>query len=479
MDTEASRSEPGIPAPEELEARSDEEIDSILGNAARSMQAAAVAGLERLATGDNPRVARAAARALSEVRDESAADALVRIQDLADSKAVRKEAGRSLHRLRSAGVHPAAGPEPATKRVPVIPVPAGKVERAFAGYYDWVGTRVLATHVWAPARGRAFIVWVLGEDFGIDDCRVFHGSKRELEEFMRDAVEEMRLVEIDTEHARFLLKEAAEARRAAAGEMPREYLLYSEAVKRMPPAPTRPIIYEKMDADEIRGDATALRDSSRLLSLLFACPWGLDDEETKPYREKAIAVAKSVIYTSKTVRNERLRAIVDEAIAALFTQEVAQKYRRRLEETAYLLLLDGREKPARSAFAAALAIADGKPLREIPFVEVLVERSIGVVREGTPEARRLRRLRAEIERHRMVRPLFGTATAEGIVDQALREDEEDEGWEQGWDEDWDEDWQEEWDEDWEEEEQTDTAEEEDDEEDQPLIIDPRDPRRLR
>ncbi len=478
MDADTSMRESGIPAPEELEARSDEEIESILGNAARSMRAAAVPGLERLATGENPRIARAAARALSEVRDESAADALVRIQDLASSKAVRKEAGRSLHRLRSAGVHPAAGPEPAPERVPVIPVPAGRIESAFAGYYDWMGTRVLVTHVWAPARGRAFIVWILGEDIGIDECHVFHGGKRELEELMRDAVKEMRLVEIDTEHARFLLKEAAEARREAGKEMPQGYFLYSEAVKRMPPAPTRPIIYEKMDADEIRGDASALRDSSRLLSLLFACPWGLDEEETKPYREKVLAAAKSVIYTSKTVRSERLRAIVEEAIAALFTPEVAEKYRRRLEETAYLLLLEGREKPARSALAAALAIADGKPPREIPFVEALVEGSVGVVREGTPEARRLRRLRAEIERRRMVRPLFGTATAEGIVDQALREDEEDEGWEQGWDEDWDEDWQEEWDEDWKEEEQTDTGEEED-EEDRPLIIDPRDPRQLR
>lgn len=403
-------------------------------------------GLERLATCGDVRVACAAARALGEVRDESAARVLAEIRDSAEDKAVRKEAGRSLHRLRSAGVHAADELAPGLGRVPVIAAPSGKVESAFAGYYDWMGTRLLATQVWAPGEGRALIAWVVKEDEGIDDCRVFRGSKRRLQEVASDLVSEAKLVEIDTGHARFLLKEAAETRRRAGEEMPQGYSLYSDAVKSLPPPPTRPIIYEKMDADDVRADVTALRDSGRLLGLRSACSWAFDEDKVKPYWARALAIAESVIYTSKAVQSERLRAVVEDAIQTLLTPSVARKYQRRLEETAYLLLLKGREKPARSAFAAAIAIADGKPPRDIPFVEALVARSIGVVRDGTPEARRLRGREAEgehgeRERRLIVTPAFGGATAAGAAGGALGEDEEDDwgrGWSRARDEDWDE-----------------------------------------
>lgn len=480
VDTHTSSGEFGIPAPEELAARSDEDMESILAKAARDMQAAAVPCLERLAAGGDHRIALAAARALGEVRDGAAAEALVRIRDVADSKGVRKEAGRSLQRLKSAGVHPAFGPGAAARHAPLVSVPAGKVEGAFAGYYDRMGTRLLATQVWAPARGRAFIMWILSENVGIDDCRVYQGSKRALREWTLNSMNELRLVEIDAEHARFLLKEAADARREAGKEMPQGYAVYGEAVKNMPPAPTRPIIYEKLNADEIRSDASALRDSRRLLSLQFACPWDLGEEAIKPFREKVLTAATSVIYTSSAVRSERVRGIVEEAMTAVFTPEVAERYRRRLEETAYLLLLGSRDKPARSALAAALAIADGKPLRDIPFVQALVEKSIGVARRGSREAERLRRLKAERERLRLVRPLFEPAAAEGIIDGALLEGEED-GWEHGLDQEWEGDSYEGQEGDW-QEEGAGTGQGRDDRGDdgRPLIIiDPRDPRQVR
>lgn len=455
MDAHTPKGEPSTPAPKELAipalnelaGYSAEEVGLILVKAARSAQAAAVPGLEQLATGDDLRLARAAVQALGEVRDESAVRVLTEIRESAQDKAVRKEAGRSLHRLRSAGVYVAEELTPVRERVPAIAAPPGRVEGAFAGYYDWTGTRLLATHVWAPGEGRAFIAWLLKEDEGIDDCRVFRGSKRKLHEVASDLVGETKLTEIDTEHARFLMKEAGEIGRRVGREMPHGYSLYSAAVKNLPPPPARPIIYEKMDADDVRRDVAALRDSGRLLSLRSACSWAFAEEKAKPYWARALAIADSVIYTSEAVQSERLRAVVEDAMQALFTPDVAQKYQRRLEETAYLLLLKGREKPARSAFAAAIAIADGKPPRDIPFVEALVATSIGVVLDGAPEARRLRGAQAEAERDEggrrlIVTPAFGGATTAGAAGETLDVGREDD-WRASWrgrdrDEDWDE-----------------------------------------
>ncbi|MCR4403077.1 MAG: hypothetical protein NUW12_09930 [Firmicutes bacterium] len=481
MDTHASPGKFVMPTSEELAARSDEDIESTLARAAREMKAAAVPGLERLAAAGDPRVILAAVRALGEVRDACAAEALARIKDGAGDKSVRKEAGRSLQRLKSAGINPAPVPQGAARHAPAISMPAGKVESAFAGYYDREGTRLLATQVWSPARGRTLIVWALNEESGVEDCRVFHGSKRALREWARDHMKDMRLVEIDVEHARFLMKEAADAGRRAGKEMPRGYAVYSEAVRNMPAPPTRPIVYERLEVDGIRNDASALRASRRLLGLSFACPWDLG-EAARPFRERIIGIAKSVIYTSPAVRSERVRATVDEAAAAMFTPEVAERYRRRLEETAYLLLLEGRVRPARSALAAALAIADGKPLSEMPFVQALVEKSIGVARRGAREEARLRRLRAERERHRLVRPAFEPESAEDD-DEALFGGEEG-AWEIGPGPEWEGSSREEDDDHWRDDTAAESGELGDRGDGQSdggrsIIIDPRNPRPLR
>lgn len=452
--TDEQTNEAGIPGIQELSTRADEEIDRILNDAARDVQSLAIPELERLAAGEELRVARAAARALGLVRDVAAADALVRIRASSEDRDVRKEAGRSLHKLRSVGVQPTAKAAADEERFVALK-PAKRIERALATRYDARGSRFLATAV-RPPGGRLFsLAWMLDENVGIKEVNAAPMSKREFGEWVELVREHDEVLDVDTEHARFLVNEAVQTTRKAGGGLPDDYLIYRDAVRGMPEAPRRPIIYEKMSPDEIVQDADALSTSGRLLDLR-ECRWRLEPERMIPYHERVLAALDSVIVTSEIVREERLAKVVDEVIAAEFTPEVAEKYRRRLEETAYLLLLKGQEKQARSAFAAALALAARKAPRAIPFVVELVERSLGLVAEGTPEARELARREAERERTSLVKPVFRSRTIEGMYDE-LRDDYAREGLY-----DYDED-----------------EEEEGEEEDRPLVIDPRDPRQMR
>lgn len=444
----------GIAAIQELPTRSEEEIDRILNDAAHGMRSAAVPELERLAAGDEVRVARAAARALGLVRDVSAADALVRIQASSQDKGVRKEAGRSLHKLRSVGVQPTVRVAAGEERL-VAPTPVERIERALVTRYDAWGQRFLATAVRPPGWHRFNLGWMLSESVGVKDVSATPMSKREFTGWVKFVRERDEVLDIETEHARFLINEAVEATHKAGGSLPDYYLVYQDAVTGMPEAPERPIIYEKLNPDEIAQDTKALSASGHLLDLR-ECRWRLTPETMTPYHERVLTAVESVIVTSEIVREERLAKVINEVIATEFTPEVAERYRRRLEETAYLLLLKGQEEQARSAFATALALAAGKSPQAIPFVVELVERSLGLVPPGTPEAQELARRKAERERASLVKPIFRSRTIEGMYDE-IRDDY---AREQLYDNDEDEG-------------------EDGEEEDRPQVIDPRDPRQMR
>jgi hypothetical protein len=143
----------------------------------------------------------------------------------------------------------------------------------------------------------------------------------------------------------------------------------------------------------------------------------IDGEKVEEYAERVVEVLSGVIVTSEIVREKRLQKIVDDYIAAEFSGEIRNAYRRRLEETAYLFVLDNKMDYARSAFSAALLMESGSDLSTIPFIRGLVGRSIAVIRADSREGRELERRMAEKERSQLVKPI----TQDRSRDEILRE----------------------------------------------------------
>jgi len=381
----------------------NKELGEVLDNVTTNHGCEAVQDLEKLASSDDYREAQAACRALGAIRDVAAANALLRIRESVTNKNVRKEAGHALHRLRSQGIDPEERPEPVSE-MPGF-TPAGKIENAYATYYDPMGIRLLIMGIRPPGRPLFRVIWAVSQEQGIQDSYVSRISKRGFEEWINEfRLERKGIFEIDPVYCRYIANEAYETTTHAGVSLPDGIGVYLETVKNMPDLPQRPIIYEVLDEAKVKSDSTVLMMSADLLDLA-ECQWRLDDEKTREYSERAMEVMNSVIVTSDIVREERLRKIIDDFISYEFSKDMMDAYRRRLEETAYLFVLDNKMDYARSAFRVALLMESDSDLGTIPFIRDLVGRSIGVVRADSQEGRELAKRMAEKERTQLVRPI--------------------------------------------------------------------------
>ena len=388
---------------EGLSGLSDKELGEVLHNVIADYGPKAVPDLEDLASGGDYRAAKAACYALGAVHDVSAANALLRIGESAKDKRVRKEAGHALHRLRSAGIEPEERPEPTGEMRGFAPT--GKIENAYATYYDPVGMRLLIMAMRPSGRTLFRVIWAISQEKGVYDSFVSRSSKRGFEEWITEFSSERKgIFQIDPVHCRYIANEAYEKMSHAGASLPDGIGVYLETVKNMPDLPQRPIIYELLDEGEVQSDSAALLISEGLLDL-GECKWRLDEEKVRDYSERLIEVMKSVIVTSDIVREERLKRIVDDFISAEFSRDLIEAYRRRLEETAYLFVLDNKMDYARSAFRVALSMKSGNNLSDIPFIRGLVRRNMGIVPADSLEAREMERRKAEEERIQLVKPI--------------------------------------------------------------------------
>ncbi len=106
--------------------------------------------------------------------------------------------------------------------------------------------------------------------------------------------------------------------------------------------------------------------------------WFLRPEEIRKWVRELIQPGARTLLMAEDEEQRRER-IVREIINELLTPKVRHGLRRRLEETAYILLKTGRREDARRAVAAAVTIEEPRPLQPPhPFLRALVERSLRI-----------------------------------------------------------------------------------------------------
>lgn len=403
---------------QDLSGLSGKELGEVLDRAIATYGCEAVPDLEKLAISSDSHAASTACCALGTIHDVSAANALLRIRESTEDKNVRKEAGYALHKLRSVGI------EPEERRETVGEMPglarAGKIENAYASYYDPLGIRLLIMGIRPPGRPLFRVIWAISQENGIYDSYVTRLSKRGFEEWIDEfRLEREGILQIDPAHCRYLTDEAYEKASQSGASLQDGIGIYLETVKNMPGPPERPIIYELLDEAKAKSDSTAVLTSESLLDLV-ECAWRIEGEKVEEYTERALEVINSIIVTSDIVREERLQKIVDDYVSAEFSGDIIHAYRRRLEETAYLFVLDSRMDYARSAFSVALLMESGGDLRSIPFIRGLVERSLGIIRADSREGKELERRMAEKERSQFVKPITQDRSRDEILKGILR-----------------------------------------------------------
>jgi hypothetical protein len=350
------------------------ELDGALRWLAREHGAAALPIL-RHCLADRPERAIAAAHALGSLPLPAAAAALEAAEAQAPTKAVRTAARRALYRLRQAGVDRPAGAAPA----PAAPRLA--LSEAWASAVDGTGGRGIWLTVAGPYGERTLLAGVVSDEAGLLDFSAGALPKKRIEEQLRAVQAESPLpwVAVPADWAWATLAAAVGRTRAAGGAVPPALAVWIERLG-TPPAPSAPV-YARLPAGAAE-DPGLLERSAGLLALPELTGWFLDPGEVQSEALEWLQARESRLVVSEQIKVERLAALVDRIIETRFDGPARPRWRGRLEDQAYVFLALGRTPEALSAVAVARALADpAAPLRRVPFLRALVERSLEIAGE--------------------------------------------------------------------------------------------------
>lgn len=309
------------------------------------------------------------------------ADAVPLLQALdqpSNPKVVAKSARRALHRLRSHGI---AIPE-------VIPPPSGmgliggrRILRSLLSPVDGSGTQFLSVLFSAPMTGTESVD-LLGSDLeGIFDLHMIRLPKKGYDEAIAQMQDRFRMIDTPADYVLFRAREYEEINRRENHPLPSDYHIYRELFHMPGREYERPIIYEEIG--EV--DPSLANSAEELFEVNDFATWFLKDE-IEPFVSQIIEAEESPIVLSDTVKQERIERILRNAAETIFTPEARARYKRRLEENAYVLLHTDQAGPprpvgdlAKVALACAFDLSpDGPPSPQVTFVQEIIKYSVSV-----------------------------------------------------------------------------------------------------
>jgi len=327
----------------------------------------------------SPFVGRAAAadiaivRRLGALTSAASVELLQRLEQESDDKELRKEVKRALYRLQQRGV---SVPEP--PRQPATPVLASPIE-GYLSPVDGRGDQLIWLAKPRPD-GLLHLFAVINDPAGMREVEINVTTRKALKHATDElaAKHEIRLVGADWRYCDFLLCRAVEWSRSRDTPMSGDYpALRAQVTKEAVPRNLPPLVYSRIDPDEIRADESLRLRSVEVLEEPELRTWFLGPETVQPYLDELASAQESPLVLNQMQQSERLRVIIERAVTELFGDLHRESFVRRLHEMAYFFSATGRPERARQALAVALALADSKAGgRDIPFCEQLVRVSL-------------------------------------------------------------------------------------------------------
>jgi hypothetical protein len=361
----------------ELGAMPEHSSRSALERIATELGQRSVPLLEALALGARESLAKSAVRSLSKIREQTAALALQRVSMESSSNAVKKAARREIHTLASLGVHPpkAAAQVPKKSKKKIAPV------EVLGSPIDGLGDRAFWL-AFGEGADIDLLGLVLNEEKGIVDAFSTDMSRSR---FNREADRvrqhgKLPWVDIPVDYCRHLIEEAHNKNRSTGHLLPLEYITWRDRIGRPERVYERPLVYEVINVAEIRWDPRYLDSSDELLDQELFQSWLLPQDELAPFLREREVIHQSGLVLAGMNQEAREGMVVDRAIQTLFDAKRRSLFKRRLEETAYLLWKLERPVTAKAALAAALAMEPPEsPLIRHPFIRRLMEWNLDVM----------------------------------------------------------------------------------------------------
>ena len=293
-------------------------------------------------------------------------------------KAIVKSARRALHRLRSQGIEiPEVVPPPAEMGL----VGGRRILRSLLSSVDGSGTQYLSILISAPMTGLEGIDLVGSDLQGILDMAAVRIVKREYDEHVTEMREEASVTDAPADYVLFRVRECEEINRRENRPLPSDYHIYRELFHTPGREYDRPIVYEEMN----EADRSLANRAKELFETKDFRTWFIKDE-IEPFVSQIIEAEESPIVLSDAAKQERIERIIRTAAETIFTPEVRARYKRRLEENAYVLLHTEQAGLPRSigdlakvALACAAELSpDGPPSPQVTFVQEIIKYSVAL-----------------------------------------------------------------------------------------------------
>jgi len=315
---------------------------------------------------------------LAGVPSAATATILMQMKASCRSKAVLKAIKKSLYRLKQRGISIEDTGEKERTAPAIRPLPASP-PKGFVSGIDYVGNRLIVLGIPRVPRGLHTLQALASDIEGLLDFQRDEMTRKAFDGFLENLRERTRLpiVEVPPAYGRFLLEEACSLTEKKGKTPSQDYLMARREIGDIGNGVHGPLIYQFLDQDEIRGNDRILADSKDLLTIEGIINWLLEPEEVESYVREVNDAEQSKIAVNPAQKEQWLQGIYRRALGELFPPERRFLYKRRLEETAYVLLKLDRSDEAKRCLAAALDLENEiSSFRPNPFLLQLVITSI-------------------------------------------------------------------------------------------------------
>jgi hypothetical protein len=317
---------------------------------------------------------------LGKILDAAAVQTLTEIEAGATNKELRKEARRGLFKLGQRGLAP---PRQAQQQ-PASPAPLLGHSPAIEAYIsppDGGGGSLLWIAKTQPNQGLQLIQAMLHSRDGLLRIGGARAPRKELRRMSQEikAQHGVSMIAIPWEYADYVLYESYETAKAR-GQMGLEnFHELRSVIATGRPKPVPHPVYAQLDVDEAREGAWR-EASQRLLEEPELRSWVVTEDWLQPFLQQIQEAQTSRLILHPAQKEERLAAIVRDAVTELCRGAAGKSLQRRLEDMALYFLATDRHTQAKLALAVACQAAEGDPgPLDVSFLTALLQKSFALL----------------------------------------------------------------------------------------------------
>ncbi|MBM4263134.1 MAG: hypothetical protein FJ145_17095 [Deltaproteobacteria bacterium] len=319
----------------------------------------------------------AAAYLLGKIADESALAALRELEGAAASKDTKREIKRALFKLAQKGFK--AAEEPAGDSKPAIFERSLEVE-AYMSAVDGGGGRLLWVVKPHAGHGLQVIQAMLHDSQGLLRVGGMHMKRKELRSMMDEIKEQhdVSMIAVPWEYADHVLYEGYERAKARGQSGLENFHELRSMIGTGKPKEQQHPIYQRMNAADAR-EGGWRETSHRLLGEPELRYWILTDAWMQGFLGQIDEARSSRLVLNPMQKEERLSAIVRDAVKQLCSGDNGAGFARRMEDMALYFHETKRPDQAKLALAVALQVKEGDPgPLDVSFLTGLVQKSFAI-----------------------------------------------------------------------------------------------------